>query len=65
MAVQHRGTLGNKTGKDDVDVLDISGKEQTPKGMLSMLKSQLSGISTQDFLIVGAMMKSECFMFMN
>jgi hypothetical protein len=65
MAVQHRGTLGNKTGKDEVDVLDISGKEQIPKGMLSMLKSQLSGISTQDFLSVGVMMKRECFMFMN
>mmetsp|Transcript_4825 Transcript_4825/g.9966 ORF Transcript_4825/g.9966 Transcript_4825/m.9966 type:complete len:106 (+) Transcript_4825:498-815(+) len=50
MAVQHRGVDG--VSKGTPELLDLyDGKEHTPKGMLSKLKSQFSDISIHDFLM--------------
>ncbi len=50
MAVQQRGVDGVSKGTPDL-LNWHDGKEHTPKGMLSKLKSQFSGISIHDFLM--------------
>ena len=59
--MQHLGASGCNVGNEKPFDSDNLGKEHTPNGMLSMLKSQSSEILTHDFLIV-AMMNVECLM---
>jgi hypothetical protein len=51
MAVQHRGVEGASVVEKAADC-DDEGKEQMPNGILSRLKSELGGMSIQDFMIV-------------
>jgi hypothetical protein len=55
MAVQHRGVEGASVVEMAVDEEeDDEGKEQMPNGILSRLKSELGGISIQDFILLVA-----------
>ncbi len=51
IAVQHRGVEGASVVEKAADC-DDEGKEQMPNGILSRLKSELGGMSIQDFIII-------------
>ena len=52
MAVQHRGLEGASVVEKAADCVDDEGKEQMPNGILSRLKSELGGMSIQDFIVL-------------